>query len=257
MYPHHWGHMYRCGRATSRFFWFAFGAGFATWWHCHHDAHAWVEARQCMRDRIPQRAYPPPGTALPPSPFPNGPQDPAEPQPQAQMQGPPPQRNDGHGRHRHWDRWDHWGWWGGRERDARAQQQDGGRAGWGPAGRDSAAPGWGRDAAAREGAWGPPPPPATHIPGSQPGQGEKDIVQQATDTITELSEATLNNLLVTVESLKAKLAEHRMQREQQEREIQALREAKFKQFEEWQRQLQAQQEKEAAEKAAEPPRRLV
>lgn len=54
-----------------------------------------------------------------------------------------------------------------------------------------------------------------------------------------------------------KLAEHRMQREQQEREIQALREAKFKQFEEWQRQLQAQQEKEAAAKAEEPPRRLV
>ncbi len=214
MYPHHWGHMYRCGRATSRFFWFAFGAGFATWWHCHHDAHAWAEARQCMRDRIPQRAYPPPGTALPPPPFPDAPQDPAE--TQAQMQAPPqPQRHNG--RHGHWD---HWGWWGGR--DARAQQQDGGRPGWGPSGRDSAGPGWARDAAAREGAWGPPPPP-TPIPGSQPGQGEKDIVQQATDTvrrvhlwiwgqkteggcavqITELSEATLNNLLVTVESLKA------------------------------------------------------
>ena len=33
-----------------------------------------------------------------------------------------------------------------------------------------------------------------------------------------------------------KLAEHRAQREQQERELQALREAKFRQFEEWQRQ---------------------
>ncbi|EJF64232.1 hypothetical protein DICSQDRAFT_53887 [Dichomitus squalens LYAD-421 SS1] len=84
---------------------------------------------------------------------------------------------------------------------------------------------------------------------------EKDVVQQATETITELSEATLNNLLVTVESLKAKLAEHRMQREQQERELQALREAKFKQFEEWQRQ-QEQLLKEDVGKDG-PPRRLV
>lgn len=53
-----------------------------------------------------------------------------------------------------------------------------------------------------------------------------------------------------------KLAEHRAQREQQERELHALREAKFKQFEEWQRQLEAQQEAKA-KAASEPPRRLV
>ena len=47
-----------------------------------------------------------------------------------------------------------------------------------------------------------------------------------------------------------------MQREQQEREIQALREAKFKQFEEWQRQ-QEQMLKDNNQKKDEPPRRLV
>ena len=52
-------------------------------------------------------------------------------------------------------------------------------------------------------------------------------------------------------SIGQKLAEHRAQREQQEREIQALREAKFRQFEEWQRQQLAEDQKN------EPARRLV
>ena len=93
--------------------------------------------------------------------------------------------------------------------------------------------------------------------------------------IADLSEATLNNLLATVESLRnvsdshilllprwrsdvfhrptQNIAEHRAQRERQERELQVLREAKFKQFEEWQRQQEA-----AAKEPKEPkPRHLV
>ena len=50
-----------------------------------------------------------------------------------------------------------------------------------------------------------------------------------------------------------KLAEHRAQREQQERELQALREAKFRQFEEWQRQ-QLTEDKKGSNDAA---RRVV
>ncbi|KAI0793913.1 hypothetical protein C8Q74DRAFT_1346947 [Fomes fomentarius] len=170
MHPHHWYYGHRCGRATSRLFWFIVGAGTATWWHAHKAHQGWYEARHCGRDRIPQNAYPAPG-----APGPSGPM-----QAQDQQQQPAPGTID------KWDR--------------------------------EQAP-------------------------------EKDVVQQATDTITELSEATLNNLLVTVESLKAKLAEHRAQREQQDRELQALREAKFKQFEEWQRQQEKQKN--------EPPKRLV
>ncbi|KAH9888818.1 hypothetical protein C8Q73DRAFT_708348 [Cubamyces lactineus] len=249
MHPHfHYPH--RCGRASARIFWFILGAGTATWWHCHHDAHAWQQARACWRDRIPQNAYPAPGSAFPgpvngppPSGEAAGP-TPAQMQDQTQAQAQPQAHGQGQGT---WERWG-WGPWG---RDARAQQQQQqdahGRPGWGA---------WGARDNRPEGAWGPPMP----VPGTfeRPGQGEKDIVQQATDTITELSEATLNNLLVTVESLKAKLAEHRAQREQQERELKALREAKFKQFEEWQRQLQEQQAREeAAKAAAEPARRLV
>ncbi|KAI0675516.1 hypothetical protein C8Q78DRAFT_1004844 [Trametes maxima] len=249
MYPYH--HVYRCGRATSRFFWFAFGAVTATWWHTHHDVRGWHEARACLRDRIPQDAYPAPGAA--PA-FPTPP--PADHTQNASDAG-QARPHDGGGRWGWGWGWNSWpreqqegqggrddrGGWGGWHREARAQQE-GERQRWGHGP-------WQRDPRTRqEGAWGPPMPPAAE----KAGQSDKDIVQQATDTITELSEATLNNLLATVESLKAKLAEHRVQREQQERELQALREAKFKQFEEWQRQ---QQEQQAKEKAAEPPRRLV
>ncbi|KAI8996552.1 hypothetical protein BD414DRAFT_478373 [Trametes punicea] len=251
MYPH-WHHAYRCGRTTSRLFWFAVGAGAATWWHCHHDARAWHQARVCWRDRIPQNAYPAPGS-LPPPPPPSSPS--ASPAPTANQPPSPPEAANGQPQNQGGrDKWG-WGPWG---RDSRAQQsqqqqqpgqetQSQSKPGWGP---------WGRDNK-QDGAWGPPMP----VPGTfeRPGQGEKDIVQQATETITELSEATLNQLLVTIESLKSKLAEHRAQREQQERELQALREAKFRQFEEWQRQLQEQQAQQAREERAksEPPRRLV
>ncbi|KAI0820827.1 hypothetical protein BC628DRAFT_827622 [Trametes gibbosa] len=227
MYPPywHWGRMYRCGRTTSRLVWFGLGAFVATWYHAHHGLRSWHESH-CSRYRIPQQAYPPPSTSAP--------ADGSPPQDADAIQAQPGQGDRKHG----------WGWggWG------REHQHEGGRPGWGQ---------WGRDAQ-REGMWGaPPPPPPMPIPGEKGYPNEKDIVQQATDTITDLSEATLNNLLVTVESLKAKLAEHRAQREQQERELQALREAKFKQFEEWQRQLEAQQAAKAKAAGSEPPRRLV
>ncbi|RPD64388.1 hypothetical protein L226DRAFT_569828 [Lentinus tigrinus ALCF2SS1-7] len=227
MYGHHWHHMHRCGRATSRLLWFAIGAGTATWWAHHHDYRAWHEARHCARDRIPPNAYPAPGTA----PAPTQAQDGQAQNPPSQTPGMP-------------DRSDRWGWgsWG---RGSWPAQENGGNGPWDKWG-------WHRNGDAQrhsyprpEGAWGPPSP----MPASVEKAPEKDVVQQATDTLTDLSEATLNNLLVTVESLKAKLAEHRAQREQQEREIQALREAKFKQFEEWQRQQE--------QKKDEPPRRLV
>ncbi|KAI9064100.1 hypothetical protein FKP32DRAFT_1685529 [Trametes sanguinea] len=276
MHHPYWYHGHRCGRGTSRLFWFLLGGATATWWYTHHDVHAWQERRACWRDRIPQDAYPAPG-AVPPPPLATNQQAPG-----AQTQ---PQQD-----HR-WERWG-WGSWGREQHQQQQQQQETqsprDRWGWGSWGRDARAqqqpqhtqpqqqpqdapasvpntvpvqpqappqspPRWGGPWE-REGAWGSPGP----LPGGMEkmGREEKDIVQQATDTITELSEATLNNLLITIESLKSKLAEHRAQREQQERELQALREAKFKQFEEWQRHVQEQQAREE-QKKDEPARRLV
>jgi len=54
--------------------------------------------------------------------------------------------------------------------------------------------------------------------GSAPwDEGERMLAfsRQAGDKVTELSEATLDSLLSTVEALKAKLAEHRAEREKQ------------------------------------------
>jgi hypothetical protein len=45
----------------------------------------------------------------------------------------------------------------------------------------------------------------------------RDISKQAGDTVTELSMATLETLLTTVDTLKAKLAENRARREQEQR----------------------------------------
>ncbi|KAL7280783.1 hypothetical protein ACG7TL_005727 [Trametes sanguinea] len=280
MHPY-WYHAHRCGRGTSRLFWFLLGGASATWWYTHHDVHAWQERRACWRDRIPQDAYPAPGSVPPPPPATS-----------QQAPGAPVQPNGGGQTQPQQDhRWERWGWgsWS-REQQQQQQQQENQspreRWGWGAWGRDARAqqpqqqqqPPQGAQAPfptptpaqphapmqsppraggpwEREGAWGPPGPlPATM---EKAGREEKDIVQQATDTITELSEATLNNLLVTIESLKSKLAEHRAQREQQERELQALREAKFKQFEEWQRHMQEQQAREEQKKQQEPARRLV
>jgi hypothetical protein len=43
--------------------------------------------------------------------------------------------------------------------------------------------------------------------------------RQAGDSMTDLSEATLDSILCTVETLKAKLAEHRAQRERQQKQL--------------------------------------
>ncbi|PIL24990.1 hypothetical protein GSI_12877 [Ganoderma sinense ZZ0214-1] len=227
---HHWHHAHRCGRATSRLFWFFVGAGTATWWHCHKEFHAWQHAHACGRDRIPQHAYPAPGAA-PPPPSPT-------PATAADAQGPTPGTVDNRDRWGWGHGWGHgWGNWGKENGNGPNGNGNWDRWGWGNRGPNGNAK--------PEGAWGPGTP-SEKAP-------EKDIMEQATDTIADLSEATLNNLLVTVESLKAKLAEHRAQRDQQERELQALRdarEAKFKQFEEWQRQQEQEQKKES-------PRRLV
>jgi len=65
----------------------------------------------------------------------------------------------------------------------------------------------------------PSPPPMPFGWSNQQWEEEKEKMwamgRQAGDTMSELSESTLENVLSTVESLKAKLAEHRAEREQQ------------------------------------------
>ncbi|KAJ3483112.1 hypothetical protein NLI96_g6539 [Meripilus lineatus] len=63
-----------------------------------------------------------------------------------------------------------------------------------------------------------------------------DFGRQAQETFTELSEATLDSLLTTIEMLKAKLAEQKAQREKEDRELEALRQEQQRQYEEWKRQ---------------------
>ncbi|KAF5355303.1 hypothetical protein D9758_005980 [Tetrapyrgos nigripes] len=74
----------------------------------------------------------------------------------------------------------------------------------------------------------PPPPLPAPVPWGfesfeqQRIQWEQDrerLIAKAQDAMTELSEATLDSIASTVESLKAKLAEHRAQREKQQRLI--------------------------------------
>ncbi|KAH9935920.1 uncharacterized protein BXZ73DRAFT_76735 [Epithele typhae] len=252
---YHGAHIHRCYRASSRFLWFFFGAGTATWWHYHKDGHRhyneWLAARQCGRDLIPQQAYPlpgAPGTQTEAAANPNQPTTPGTIDKRDRWgwnwswsTGPHGPSGSGSAE---WHRGHPWGRpeWSQQQQQQQQQGQDSwnGERHWGRWGR---APPPAATPVRPEGAWGPPSPMPTAP------DAEKDVVQQATDTITDFSETTLNNLLVTVESLKSKLAEHRAQREQQEREIQALREAKFKQFEEWQRQQEAKKD--------DPPRRLV
>jgi len=76
--------------------------------------------------------------------------------------------------------------------------------------------------------------------------------KQATDTISELSEATLDSVLATVQSLKTKLAENRAQREQHLREMQALKEDQYKMFEEWKKQQEQRSQQQRSE-----PRHIV
>ncbi|OBZ73557.1 hypothetical protein A0H81_06026 [Grifola frondosa] len=199
---------YACHRHGSRLIWFVIGAGVATFWLKSKEAHEW-KARHCLRDRIPQQAYPAPGT--PPAP-------PTTPAPSGSLQ-----------EHR-----EHF---------------------WGPRG-EGGRPGWG------SGPWTattnpPPPPPPPHVPPTpmptDRWEEERQLMQslgkQATETISEFSEATLEKLLSTAENLKSKLAEQRALREQHEQQMKTLRDEQLKQFEEWQK--QQEQEKPA------PPRHVV
>ncbi|EMD38851.1 hypothetical protein CERSUDRAFT_112577 [Gelatoporia subvermispora B] len=80
--------------------------------------------------------------------------------------------------------------------------------------------------------------------------------KQASDRFSEMSEATLDAVLNTVQSLKAKLAEHRAEREQQWEQLQQLqtiREEQAKQFEEWKKQMEQYRKQPEVEKQ----RRLV
>lgn len=161
---HHWHHAHRCGRATSRLFWFIAGAGTATWWHCHKEFHAWQHAHACGRDRIPQHAYPAPGAAAPP------PSPTAATAPDAQ--GPTPGTIDSRDRWGWGHGWGHgWGPWarenGNGNGDNRNANWD--RWGWGNRGPN----GSGKS----EAAWGPVTP-------SEKAAPEKDIMEQATDTVS-------------------------------------------------------------------------
>jgi len=80
---------------------------------------------------------------------------------------------------------------------------------------------WGGNTQAQYEAPRASPPPAAMPFGwnNQQWEEEKERMwamgRQAGDTMSELSETTLENVLSTVESLKAKVAEHRAEREQQ------------------------------------------
>ncbi|OCH93673.1 hypothetical protein OBBRIDRAFT_278185 [Obba rivulosa] len=80
------------------------------------------------------------------------------------------------------------------------------------------------------------------------------LSKQASERFSELSEATLDAVLNTVQSLKAKLAEHRAEREQQWeqlQQLQAMREEQAKQFEEWRKHMEQFRQSSGDEK---PPR---
>ncbi|KAH9945701.1 hypothetical protein B0H21DRAFT_743615 [Amylocystis lapponica] len=75
----------------------------------------------------------------------------------------------------------------------------------------------------------------------------------ATDTLADVSEATLESLLAAVQGLKAKLAETRALRDTELQELQGFRAEQQRRFEEWRRLQEQEQEKVQAQ----PPRRLV
>ncbi|THH27462.1 hypothetical protein EUX98_g6721 [Antrodiella citrinella] len=105
--------------------------------------------------------------------------------------------------------------------------------------------------------WGSPPAPPTPTPPVDHGWDEeaqrrwaeeKQQKRQAADTFVDFSESTLDTVMSAVESLKAKLAEHRSNRERQIGEWQAWREEQIKQLEEWKK-----QQAEAAQMHMPPP----
>ncbi|KIY43765.1 hypothetical protein FISHEDRAFT_77702 [Fistulina hepatica ATCC 64428] len=73
--------------------------------------------------------------------------------------------------------------------------------------------------------WSFPPPPWGFSPQDQERRWQEErermaaMARQAGDAMAEMSEATLDQVLATVESLKAKLAEHRAQREAQKKAL--------------------------------------
>ncbi|PCH44226.1 hypothetical protein WOLCODRAFT_138840 [Wolfiporia cocos MD-104 SS10] len=97
-----------------------------------------------------------------------------------------------------------------------------------------------------------PPPPMPSDRWEEDHLRVHALGKQAGNTISELSEATLDSVLSTVQSLKAKLAETRAQHERQVAAEEALKSEQFKLFEEWQKE---QEEKKKA--GASKPRHLV
>ncbi|KAK7686383.1 hypothetical protein QCA50_010607 [Cerrena zonata] len=83
-----------------------------------------------------------------------------------------------------------------------------------------------------------------HVDPWEDSRGRTDeLSNRANEKFMEISEATIDSVLSTVESLKARLAEHRAQREQQAKALQAMQEEQARQFEEW--------------KKNQPPRHIV
>lgn len=218
-YAHHHWHGFR-HRRGGRIVWFAIGATVATFWHKSHEAHEWRE-QHCWRKCIPREAYAPP-----PGPVP------------ANLT--PVTSDDAAGSSKiELDR-QRWGWAWNSEK------------GW---------KSWGNPPLSRDGAFSPHVPP-TPMPSDRNDEDLKRMQalgKQATDTgqIAELSEATLDSVLATVRSLKTKLAEARLQREQHLQQIQALKEEQYKMFEEWQKQREQQAQAEQAKEQATKPRHMV
>ena len=180
MYGHYWHHAHRCGRTTSRLLWFVLGAGAASWWHVHKEHAGWYQARHCGRDRIPQHAYPAPGAPLPPPSSPSS-LDNQNANANANANAPTPGTVD------KWDRWG-WGQWGKSSWPGQEGAQNGNwdRWGWGNRGPHAhQGPNANANAGSAlpqrpEGAWGPPTP----MPAANEKAPEKDVVQQATDTVS-------------------------------------------------------------------------
>ncbi|KAI0792095.1 hypothetical protein C8Q75DRAFT_805137 [Abortiporus biennis] len=209
-----------------RLFWFILGAGTATFWiRSKQSAHfdEWKHTHPCTRHRIPNEAYPPPSNSQqqePPAyPFLSTSADvngAVQPESQAvkrqqggnqyqgmvgeegvrTMQPSSPEREESV-RHRGHHRW-----------------------GWSYPGRDS-------------GAVSTPPPVDKW---EDERKKLNDFSKKANETFQEISEATLDSLLSTVEGLKARLAENRAERERQAQELQALKEEQMRQYEEWKKQ---------------------
>ncbi|CCM04224.1 uncharacterized protein FIBRA_06391 [Fibroporia radiculosa] len=222
-YPHMhpWGHFhahhgwrhFRHHR-PSRFVWFFVGAASASFFFKSREAHEW-KARHCRRNQIQQETCSSASAADSPVP--------------RQSADLSPSAVD----HRSWG----WSW-----------SSDKGFNSWGSPRHQR------QEADQQEAAQ---PSPAFSTPAVDRWDEERrrmqELGKQATDTISELSEVTLDSVLSTVQSLKTKLAENRAQREQHLREIQALKEDQYKMFEEWKN----MQDQKAKEQQSSQTRHLV